>query len=137
MEEVTLDRLFDPSSRPERLVIVSGSLKMVGGNQGTWASVSHIPIMEVPALLHNPRPTLSDGRGDTDLVVALNGRIRRTAAPRSDRGLYTRFGNRVAFYSFLTGSTYQGEIFDQGDQMVIRKQSRAGLSQTETYYLGR
>ena len=59
------------------------------------------------------------------------------AAPRSDRGIFTRFGNRIVFYSWLTFSRYAGEILEDGERIQIAKLNRFGQSQTETWYLGR
>ena len=107
LQQVKLDRVYDPDPRPERLMLVSGSLKLVGGLQrgNVWQAVIYIP--------------------------------QRTAAPRSDHGVFQTFGDRVQFYSLLTFGTYQGTILEGGERLQIVKISRDGRSQTETWYLDR
>ena len=36
LESATFDRIFDPDARPEQLLLVSGSLKLIGQAKGTW-----------------------------------------------------------------------------------------------------
>ena len=107
LESVKLDRVFDPDARPEFLRLVSGSLKLTGGTQ----------------------------RGNVwEAVIYVP---QRTAAPRSDRGIYVSAGNLFRFYSFLTFGTYTGKISEDGEQFVIRKVTRDGRSQTEVWYIVR
>ena len=105
LESATFDRIFDPDARPEQLLLVSGSLKLIGQAKGTWEAITYIP--------------------------------QNAAAPRSDRGVFTRVGTRVVFYSWLTFSRYGGEILEDGEKIRMTKLNRFGQSQTETWYLGR
>lgn len=44
LEFVKLSRVYDPDARPERLLLVSGSLKLTGGlNGNTWEMITYIP----------------------------------------------------------------------------------------------
>lgn len=43
LEFVRIDRVYDPDARPQRLLLVSGSLKLTGSVQGTWEMVTYIP----------------------------------------------------------------------------------------------
>lgn len=44
LEFVKIDRVYDPDARPEKLLLVSGSLKLTGGLAGnTWEMVTYIP----------------------------------------------------------------------------------------------
>lgn len=44
LEFVKIERVYDPGSRPERLLLVSGSLKLTGGLRGNvWEMVTYIP----------------------------------------------------------------------------------------------
>lgn len=103
LESVRIDNVYDPTVRPERLRLVSGSLKLTGRNK--WEMVSYIP--------------------------------RRTAAPRSDYGVYRTTGNRLAFYSLLTFSTYYGLIDAQAGRIQITKINKSGQSQREVWYIVR
>jgi len=107
LEAVKLELVYDPNPRPERLLLVSGSLKLVGGLRrgNVWQAVTYIP--------------------------------QRTAAPRTDHGVFRAVGDRVLFYSFLSFGTYQGRILSGGEQLEIVKISKDGRSQTETWYIGR
>ncbi len=105
LEAATFERLFDPDARSEHVLLVSGSLKMIGDAKGTWEAVTFIS--------------------------------QRSAAPRSDRGVFTKVGAQIVFYSWLTFSRYAGEILDEGEGLRIRKINRFGQAQTETWYLGR
>ena len=107
LERVKIVNVFDPNARPERLLLVSGSLKLTGGFPGgnVWEVVSYIP--------------------------------QRTAAPKSDYGIFHVVGNRLVFYSFQTLSTYLGTIEENGEQIEIQKVSREGRAQTEVWYLVR
>ena len=107
LESVKLDRVFDPDARPQRLLLVSGSLKLVGGLRrgNVWQAVTHIP--------------------------------QRTAAPRSDHGVYRVVGDRILFYSFLTFGTYQGQVLENGERILVTKISKDGKSQAETWYIVR
>ena len=105
LDSATFERLFDPNARPQQLLLVSGSLKLIGGSKGTWETVTYIP--------------------------------RKSTAPTSDRGVFTRVGTRIVFYSWLTFSRYAGEILEEGERLRVSKVNRFGQSQTETWYLGR
>lgn len=107
LESIRIEQVFDPNARPERLLLVSGSLKLVGGYPGgnAWHSVSHIP--------------------------------QRAAAPKSDYGIFQAAGDRMLFYSFVSFSSYTGTVSDNGERIVIRKINRGGQSQTEVWYLVR
>jgi len=44
LEFVKIERVYDPNARPERLLLVSGSLKLTGGLRGNvWEMVTYIP----------------------------------------------------------------------------------------------
>jgi hypothetical protein len=44
LEFVKIERVYDPDSRPEILLLVSGSLKLTGGLRGNvWEMVTYIP----------------------------------------------------------------------------------------------
>ncbi len=107
LDQVKLERVYDPNSRPERLMLVSGNLKLVGGLRrgNVWQAVIYIP--------------------------------QRTAAPRTDHGVFRAVGDQVLFYSFLTFGTYRGTILEGGERLQIVKISKDGRSQTETWYLDR
>jgi len=107
LEAVRLERVFDPNPRPERLLLVSGSLKLTGNapSGNTWEAVTYIP--------------------------------QRTAAPRSDRGFFQLDGNRIQLYSLLTFASYTGQISPDGERLVLTKVSRGGRAQHEVWYLVR
>ena len=106
LESVKLERVYDPNARPERLMLVSGSLQLVGGvNGNVWRSVTYIP--------------------------------QRTAAPRTDWGIFLNLGGFLKFYSFLTKGTYTGRVNAAGDQITIEKRSKTGQTQTEVWYIVR
>jgi len=62
---------------------------------------------------------------------------RRTAAPKSDYGVYYTIGNRLFFYSLLTFSSHYGTRDDQAGQISITKINRGGQSQREVWYIVR
>ena len=108
LEKVVITGVDDPNARPERLLLVSGSLKLVGmGRDGnTWQTVTYIP--------------------------------QRPAAPRSDYGTFKRFGNQLIFYSYITFNQFVGTIQPDGERLIIdRYNARAGKRQQETWYLVR
>lgn len=108
LEKVTITGVFDPNARPERLLLVSGSLKLVGkGKSGnTWETITYIP--------------------------------QRAAAPRSDYGIFQRYGNVLVFYSFITFGQFQGVIQPDGERMVIDRYNLSlGKRQQEVWYLVR
>lgn len=108
LEQVTITGVYDPNARPERLLLVSGSLKLVGlgGKGNTWKTVTYIP--------------------------------QRPAAPRSDYGIFQRVGNTLVFYSLMTMSRFLGEIQPDGERLVIdRFDARQGKQQREVWYLVR
>ena len=107
LESAKFERIFDPNARPQRLLLVSGTLKLVGGYPGgnVWEAVTYIP--------------------------------QRTAAPRSDYGIFSAAGDRILFYSFVSFSSYAGTVRGGGDRIEIQKISRNGQSQTEIWYLER
>ena len=44
LEFVKIERVYDPDARPEKLLLVSGSLKLTGGVRGNqWEMVTYIP----------------------------------------------------------------------------------------------
>lgn len=44
LEFVKIERVYDPNALPERLLLVSGSLKLTGGLRGNvWEMVTYIP----------------------------------------------------------------------------------------------
>ncbi len=44
LESIKIENVFDPNTRPERLMLVSGSLKLVGSPRGNaWKAVMYIP----------------------------------------------------------------------------------------------
>jgi hypothetical protein len=44
LEFVKIERVYDPDARPEKLLLVSGSLKLTGGLRGNlWEMVTYIP----------------------------------------------------------------------------------------------
>jgi hypothetical protein len=108
LEKVVITGVYDPHSLPERLLLVSGSLKLVGmGRDGnTWQTVTYIP--------------------------------QRAAVPRSDHGVFRRFGNTVVFYSHITFGRFIGTIQPDGERLVIdRFNARLGKRQQEVWYLVR
>ena len=107
LESVKFTRVFDPDPRPERLLLVSGSLKLAGGypRGNTWEAVTYVP--------------------------------QRTAAPRTDYGIFKVTGNFIRFYSFVSFATYRGRVNEEADRISITKIDGAGRSQTETWYLVR
>ncbi len=107
LESVKIERIFDPNARPERLLLVSGSLKLVGGypRGNVWEAVTYIP--------------------------------QRAAAPKSDYGIFQAVGDRIYFYSFVSFSTYTGTVTGNGGRIVITKINRVGQSQTEVWYIER
>jgi hypothetical protein len=108
LEKVVITGVDDPNARPERLLLVSGSLKLVGmGRDGnTWQTVTYIP--------------------------------QRPAAPRSDYGTFKRFGNQLVFYSYITFRQFVGTIQPDGERLIVdRYNARAGKRQQETWYLVR
>lgn len=108
LEKVVITGVDDPNARPERLLLVSGSLKLVGmGRDGnTWQTVTYIP--------------------------------QRPAAPRSDYGTFKRVGNYLIFYSYITFNQFVGTIQPDGERLVIdRYNARAAKRQQETWYLVR
>lgn len=107
LESVKIERIFDPNARPEQLLLVSGSLKLVGGypRGNVWQALTYIP--------------------------------QRAAAPKSDYGIFQAVGNRIYFYSFVSFSTYTGKVTGNGGRIVITKINRVGQSQTEVWYLER
>ncbi len=107
LESAKFERIYDPDARPQRLLLVSGTLKLVGGypKGNVWEAVTYVP--------------------------------RRAAAPRSDYGIFTTAGDRILFYSFVSFSSYAGTIRGGGERIEIQKISRSGQSQTEIWYLER
>ena len=107
LESVKFTNVFDPSARPERLLLVSGSLKLTGGLRrgNVWETEIYIP--------------------------------QRAAAPRSDRGIFQVAGNQIRFYSFVTFAHYAGVVDASGERITIQKINRFGQSQTEVWYLVR
>lgn len=108
LEKVTITGVYDPFAPPERLLLVSGSLKLVGmGKSGnTWQTVTYIP--------------------------------QRPAVPRSDYGTFQRIGNILVFYSYITFSKFQGVIQPDGERLVVdRFNARLGKKQQEVWYLVR
>ena len=91
LEKVVIEGVYDPNAPTERLLLVSGSLKLVGMGRGgnTWQTVTFIP--------------------------------QRTAVPRSDHGIFQRIGNTLVFYSYITFSKFTGEIQPNGERMVINR----------------
>ncbi|MDP6040257.1 MAG: hypothetical protein QGG64_17025 [Candidatus Latescibacteria bacterium] len=89
LEKVVITGVFDPNARTERMLLVSGSLKLVGMGRGgnTWQTVTYIP--------------------------------QRTAVPRSDHGIFQRIGNILVFYSHITFTTFTGEIQPDGERLVV------------------
>ena len=77
---------------------------------------------------------VGDRKGTWEAVTYIP---QRAAAPRSDRGIFTRVGDRIVFYSWLTFSRYAGEVLEDGERIQVTKLNRFGQSQTETWYLGR
>ena len=44
LEFVKIERVYDPDARPQRILLVSGSLKLTGGLRGNvWEMVTYIP----------------------------------------------------------------------------------------------
>ena len=78
--------------------------------------------------------------GSLKLTGGLSGNLwemvtyvpQKTAAPRTERGHYTR-----RFYSHLTFGTYTGLIIEDGDRLKIEKRARDGRSQSEVWYIVR
>ena len=108
LEKVVITGVYDPNSLPERLLLVSGSLKLVGMGRGgnTWHTVTYIP--------------------------------QRPAVPRSDHGVFRRFGNILVFYSHITFGSFTGTIQPDGERLVIdRFNARVGKRQQEVWSLVR
>lgn len=103
LDSVTITGVFDPNAWSQRLLLVSGSLKLTGGYlQGNvWETVTYVP--------------------------------QRPAAPRSDRGIFQVGGNRIQFFSFLTFSTFYGTVTNNGEKIVIERVNNAGQKQTEVW----
>ena len=82
--------------------------------------------------------------GSLKLTGGLRGNVwemvtyipQRTAAPRTDRGHFRVFGNRILLYSHLTMGTFAVTIIEDGDRITIAKVSR-GRSQSEVWYIVR
>ena len=91
LEKVIIDGVFDPNAPTERMLLVSGSLKLVGMVRGgnTWQTVTYIP--------------------------------QRAAVPRSDYGIFQRVGNTLVFYSYITFSQFTGQIQPDGERVVINR----------------
>ena len=107
LESVKFFKIFDPSARPERLRQVSGSLKLTGGYPS----------------------------GNVWQTVSYIPR--RTAAPKSDYGVFYAVGDRIHFYSLMTFAAYVGSVKQRGERIVIEKMNRDGQAQTEVWYLVR
>ena len=108
LEKVVITGVYDPYAYPERMLLVSGSLKLVGmgRNGNTWQTVTYIP--------------------------------QRAAAPRSDYGVFRRFGNTLVFYSHITFGRFTGTIQPDGERLVVdRFNARLGKRQQEVWYLVR
>jgi hypothetical protein len=107
LESAKFERIFDPDALPQRLLLVSGTLKLVGGHQrgNVWEAVTYIP--------------------------------QRAAAPRSDYGIFTTAGDRILFYSLVSFTSYAGTVRGGGERIEIQKINRNGQSQTEIWYLER
>jgi hypothetical protein len=108
LERVVITGVYDPFAVPERLLLVSGSLKLVGmGREGnTWQTVTYVP--------------------------------QRPAAPRSDYGTFRRVGNQLVFFSFITFGQFVGILQPDGERLVVdRFNARSGKRQEETWYLVR
>lgn len=108
LEKVVITGVYDPFAPPERLLLVSGSLKMVGmgRNGNTWQTVTYIP--------------------------------QRPAVPRSDYGTFQRVGNTIVFYSYITFNRFFGTIQPDGERLLIdRFNAKTGKRQQEIWYLVR
>ena len=107
LEHVKIVNVFDINRRPERLSLVSGSLKLAGGIPGgnVWEMLTYIP--------------------------------HKAVAPKSDYGIFRMVGNRIVFYSFQMGTSYIGKVLENGEFMEIQKLSWGGRSQTEIWYFVR
>ncbi|GEM_PF-1077304 len=108
LEKVVITGVYDPNAQPERLLLVSGSLQLVGmGRDGnTWQTLTYIP--------------------------------QRPAAPRSDHGTFKRVGNQLIFYSYITFNQFIGTIQPDGERLLIdRFNARSGKRQQEVWYLVR
>lgn len=108
LEKVVITGVYDPYARPERLLLVSGSMQLVGMGRGgnVWKTVTYIP--------------------------------QRPAAPRSDYGTFKRIGNQLVFYSYITFNQFIGTLQPDGERLVIdRYNARAGKRQQEVWYLVR
>ena len=62
---------------------------------------------------------------------------RRSAAPKSDYGIYYQAADRLFFYSFLTYSHHTGIVDPAAGEIRITKISRTGESQHEVWYIVR
>jgi hypothetical protein len=107
LESVKLENVLDPNARPERLRLVSGSLKLVGGRirGNVWKAELHIP--------------------------------HKAAAPKSDHGVFWATNDQLYFYSLVSFSSFSATIAQGGERLVIRKFTSQGQSQTEIWYFVR
>jgi len=72
------------------------------------------------------------GRNRWEMVTYIP---RRTAAPRSDHGVYRIVGNRIFLYSFLSFSTYTGTVDNANGRLSISKINASGQAQHEVWYI--
>ena len=108
LESVVIEGVCDPNSWPQRFLLVSGSLKLVGGDKrgNVWQTVTHIP--------------------------------QRPVAPRSDFGTFRVFGNTIRFHSLQTYEKFIGTVKPGEEKIVIERFNRKrGQLQTEVWYLVR
>jgi hypothetical protein len=107
LESVKIENVFDPGVRPERLRLVSGSLKLVGGTVrgNVWKAELHIP--------------------------------HRAAAPKSDHGIFWVANDQLYLYSLISFSSFTATLIQDGERLVVKKFTSQGESQTEVWYFVR
>ncbi|HCR19612.1 MAG TPA: hypothetical protein DIU35_19220 [Candidatus Latescibacteria bacterium] len=107
LESVKIENVFDPNARPERLRLVSGSLKLVGGaaRGNVWKAELYVP--------------------------------HRAAAPKSDHGIFWVANDQLYLYSLISFSSYTATLAQEGERLVIKKFNSRGEAQTEVWYFVR
>lgn len=137
MREVPLRRLLMPILLTLLLTLsVDSATIMVYGLESASFDRLFDPDArpELLLLVSGNLKMVGDRKGTWEAVTYIP---QRAAAPRSDRGIFTRVGDRIVFYSWLTFSRYAGEVLEDGERIQVTKLNRFGQSQTETWYLGR
>ncbi len=107
LESVKITQVFDPNAPPNMMMLVSGSLKLVGGGPegSVWHTVTYIP--------------------------------QRPAVPRHDYGLFQVVGNQIIFFSILTYTRFLGTVHDNSEKITLTRVNTQGQEQSESWYFVR